>query len=263
MEQKVLNSIERKLKGANPILFRNALLRFKEPRTGKLTFLRSVWKKGKGTAIICTFIMPLRLLPRKQKIGLVQRNRTIFQLSNEGLKKQLPKAKKEIQKIFIETMMELNDIGIEQSTLFLENCRNDEIGERVKKDFVGKPTKKKLLKYWNFVKHSLDLRIKFARLLRRKADIQDKVVQYDKKMTRFDKRDLEDFKRAIMIDVMMSYLEKKPLFIGTPIEIMLKSGKIMNRIRGLFLLTPVLRTDAELIEEERNQLLKWFRNYEE
>jgi len=37
----------------------------------------------------------------------------------------------------------------------------------------------------------------------------------------------------------------------------------MNRIRGLFLLTPVLRTDAELIEEERNQLLKWFRNYEE
>jgi hypothetical protein len=263
VEPKALSLIEKKLKNADPVLFRNALLKFKEPRAGKLMFLRRVWKKGKGTAIICIFLMPLRLLPRKHRIGLIQRSREIFQRSNEELNKQLPRAKKEIQKIFIETAMELNDTGIEQSILLLERCRNVDIGEKITKDFIENPTKETLLKYWNFVKHSRDLEIKFARLLRRKADVQDRIVECDKKMTKLDKRDLEDFQRAIMIDVAMSYVEKKALFIGTPIEIMLKSGKIKNRIRGFFLLTPVLRADAELVEDEQNQLLEWFRNYKE
>ena len=262
-DPKVVSDIERKLEKCNPVSFSKSLLKFKKPKNYHLRLIRRVWKKSKLTAIVCVFLMPLRMLPRRYIDEFAKVNRETFQRSNEELKKQLPKAKNKTQRLFIEAWIELNELGIEQTRLYLKETQIAEIGKKAKNDFLDKPTRDNLLKYWNSVKQSIDLGLKFSRLHKRKADVQDNVAKFDKRMTKLDKKDLEDFKRAIMVDILVSYLDERILFVNTPIELLLKSGKLSNRIRAFFLLTPVLRASAELVEGEQYRILEWFRTYQE
>lgn len=267
LTQETFESIEKKLKTVNPTVFHDAFLKMEVPKISYWKLLKRVWKRSKGTVIAFIFLAPfamfLRLLSVRSREKLFAKFEKVLINSNEMLKKRLTKVKKESEKMFIETFMKLNTIAIEITPLLLEENRRIKEGKKLREIFLQEPTTENLLRLWNFIKQSFELEMRIAELKKKKADIQDQVIEYARKMTKFDKKDIEDLWRAILTDLMISSIEKKFLVVGTPIEILLKSGKIMNRIRGAFLLSQMLRQSAELTEEAQNKLMEWFITYEE
>lgn len=263
VSHKNLELVEKKLETVNPTLFRDAFLKMKLPKKSHWKLLRRVWKKNKGNAVAYVFMLPFSLFQVKNTEKFLKKYEEKFIDLNKKLKKILLKAEKESEKMFLKTFIDLNTIAIKMTPLLLEQNRRIEEGEKLRETFLLKPTTENLLRLWNSIEYSLKIVMKIAEFERKKADIQDEVMKYERQMTKFEKRDIEDFWRAILTDLLISYKEQKILLVGTPIEILLKSHKMMNKIREAFLLTDVLRVSAEVTVETQNRLIEWFIAYEE
>lgn len=255
--------IEKKLRTVDPTLFCKAFLDVEIPKRSNWVLLKRVWKKSRGNAIVFVLLSPFAFFQRRKLETLLRKYNQIFIESNEKLKKTLPKAEKENEKMFMITFIDLNTVAIKMNSLILEENEKISKAKKLKKIFTQNPTTENLLNLWSIMKDILVLEIRIARLQSEKAGIQDKVIEYEKEMTKFDKRDIEDFWRAILTDLMISYYEQKIMIVGTPIEVLLKSNKIMNRVRKTLFLSEVLRENAKLREESQNKLIKWFITYED
>jgi hypothetical protein len=224
---------------------------------------QAVWKKNKGNAIFLALAYPFaRSQVRQFEASLEKYNKTFIE-SNKKLKEMLPKAERESRKMFLTTFIELNTTAIEMNSLLLEENEKSGEAKKRKEALTQNPTTENLLCLWHTMKDVLLLETKIAQLMREKADTQDKVIEYEREMTKFDKKDIEDFSRAILTDLAISAYEQKIMIVGTPIEVLLKSSKILNRIRKALFLSEVLRIGAELREESNSELLNCFAAYEE
>ena len=174
----------------------------------------------------------------------------------------LPKAEKRSGKMFLTSIIDLNTIGIETNPLLLDESKKLDEMKKLKNIFFQDSTTENLLNLWTAIESFMALEMRIAELLSQKADIQDDVIKYDREMTKFDKKDVEDFWRAALTDLAISYYEQKAMIVGTPIELLLKSSKVMNKIREAFLLTEILRESARARKESKNKLTKWFLKYE-
>lgn len=199
----------------------------------------------------------------QENLKLHSKNTEIFKESNRKLEKALPKADTKNEKMFIKTFIELNTIGIEMSTLFFEEIEKNLQAKRLREKLRAEPTTENILNLWKNTIEFSELESNIARMQNQKADIQDKVIAYEKQMTKLDKRDIEDFWRAILTDMAISYEEKKILIIGTPIEILMKSSKIVSTIKKPFWLSDTLRESAKERRESINELVEWFVTYED
>lgn len=221
-----------------------------------------MWKKNKGNAVAFVLMFPYAIFQPRRPETFVQKYNRIFIESNKKLRKMLPKAEKRSEKMFITSIIELNTIGIEINPLLLDESKKLDEVKKLKSVFFQNSTTENLLSLWTAIKDFMALEMRIAELLSRKADIQDKVIKYDREMTSFDKKDIEDFWRAILADLAISYYEQKAMIVGTPIELLLKSSKIMNRIRKVFLLSEVLRENVRTRKKSQDKLIKWFLAYE-
>lgn len=252
--------VRTKTRNVDPILFRDSFQQLRVSRIGTWMFLKRIWSKSKGTAIAFVFLTPIRLISDKLLERSFKKFEEIFKQNNEQLQKQLSKAKTRNRRIFLETWIELNDVAIEQINLHLEISQLGKDIRRIKQSFLQHSTTEKFNECLDLIEHLFKSREQFMKTLQKKADLQDKAVKYGKELTKFEKRDLEDFVRAILLDTIISSYERKTLFFQTPVEIMLKSNKIVNRIYGFFLLTPALRASAELLKEEQQKIANWLKN---
>lgn len=262
-----LELVEKKLKAVNPKLFCEAFFRVKTEKLGFWRLLKGVWRRSKGNAVafvvIRGLLSPIILIQRGRPESMLQKYSAVFAQSNKNLKKSLPKARTRNEKMFIKTFMELNAIGIEMNSAVIEEMQKSLEVKALKEKLVTEPTTENIINIWKMTRQLYELEMRIARTKNQKADIQDKVIEYERKMTRFDKRDIEDFWRAILTDLAISYQEQKILIVGTPIEILLKSNKMVNRIRKAFWLSEMLRESAKQSEELQNKVIEWFVTYKD
>jgi CII-binding regulator of phage lambda lysogenization HflD len=263
LDSQNFEQIEQKLRTVNPTLFCKAFLDVKIFERSYWKFLKKMWKKSKGHAVAVVLLTPFVLFQVRKSEKVLRKYEKIFIESNEKLKKMVPKAKKESEKRFLTTFIELNSIAIKMNPLILEEIQRTSEIEKMKKIFTQNPTTENLLGLWNIMKDLLVLNAKLAKLQKEKADIQDKVIEYEREMTKFDKKDIQDFWRAILVDFAFSYIEQRILVVNTPIEILLKSGRIVNKIRKAFFMSGLLRESANLREESIDELMNWLISYQE
>jgi hypothetical protein len=255
--------IEQKLRTVNPILFCNAFLQVKIVDISGWKLLRRVWKKSKGNAVALVLMSPFALFKtRKWEETLSEYTKTFVE-SNKKLEENLPKAEKESEKMFLTSFIELNTIAIEMNPLLLETTRKLDEANKLKGIFTQNPTTENLLRLWNVIKDMIVSDNQLFKLERKKADTQDRILEYDRKMTKFDRRDIQDFWRAILADLAFSIMEKRALVVNTPIEILLKSGGMMKRIKKALFISEALREGANQREESDGRLMNWFVSYQE
>jgi hypothetical protein len=256
--------IEQKLRTVDPTIFCKAFTDVKIFERSYWKSLERVWKKSKGNAMVLVLLTPFILFQffqARKPEKLLKKYEKIFIESNEKLRKMLPKAEKESEKMFLTTFIELNSIPMKMNPLLLEEFQKTSETKKMRKIFTENPTTENLLGLWSIVKDDLVLNVELAELEREKAYIQDVVVEYERKMTKFDKKGIQDFWRAMLADFAVSYIERRILVVNTPIEILLKSNRIMNKIRKALFVSEVLRESANLREESKDELMTWLISY--
>jgi hypothetical protein len=244
----------------DPLLFKQKLLQSKVSNFRRhCRLIGHIWKQGKGTAIAYILLAPIFWIVGRGQENMIPRYQQIFKESNESLKAELYGTKKATRRRFLKTWIELNEVGIEMTGLQLQSIQLIKDLEKNKVSFLQNPTAEKLSEFLASEETMFTFRERFAEILQKKAELQDKAIKYGRELSRFEKRDLEDFARAVLLDIAVSSYEKKALFFQTPIEIMLKSGKIMNRISSFLLLTPMLRAKAKFLKEEQREQINWLK----
>jgi hypothetical protein len=263
LDNKDFKYVEQKLRTVNPVLFCQAFLKVRILEDSRWKLLKRVWKKSKGNAIALVLLSPFALLKTRKLEESLGKYNEIFIESNKKLKEKLPKAEKESEKMFLTTFIQLNTIATEMNVLILETNRKLVEANKLKGIFTQNPTTKTLLRLWNVIKDIIVSDTQLMKLQREKADIQDKVVEHEREMTKLEKRDIQDFWRAILTDALISYTEQRVIVVGTPVEILLKSGRIVNKIRKAFFVSEALREGANLRKESIDELMNWFISYQE
>lgn len=263
LDNQDFEQIEQKLRTVDPTLFCKAFLKVKILDVSSWKLLKRVWKKSKGNALALVLMSPLVLLKLGKWEESLGKYTEIFVESNKKLKEKLPKAEKESEKKFLTTFIQLNTIAIETNPLIIETNRKLVEANKLKNILTQNPTTETLLRLWNAIKDMIVSDTQLMKLQKEKAEIQDKVVEYEKEMTKLDKRDIQDFWKAILTDALSSYYAQKIILVGTPVEILLKSGRIVNKIRKAFFVSEVLREGANLRKESNDKLMNWFISYQE
>ena len=262
-----LSLIEQKLKTVNPFLFSKA---YNEMPTGKRNFraiLTKTWKINKGEAIDALLLYgPVKIFlnpnPNNAK-KIYQKYADEFAKSNLKIEKATVKPHNDKQKLFLETFMELNNVGIEMNSLQIKEIERIAELDIIKKQLIAEPTTEHVFLLWNCLKELLNTEIRLVQILAKKAEVQDKVTTLEAKMNKLEKKDSGDFAKALLIDIATSYGAQEPLFIGSPIELLFKSHKFIVRIKKSFYLSDMLRATANYKEEWVNYHIDWFLQYKD
>lgn len=199
----------------------------------------------------------------KIRVDIYKKYSQIFADSNIKLEKALGKALNANQKMFLETFMELNTIGIEMNSLLLKEIEKNLETRNMKEKLIIEPTTENILNLWKSTKDLLDLEFRISKIMTEKAEIQDRVIKIETKMNKLDKKDLEDFVKALLIDLATSYEAQRVLLIGSPIELLFKSSKITVRIKKSFYFSDTLRESAKAKVEWSNFFINWFLTYKD
>ncbi len=259
--------IELKLKTVNPMFFLKAYLKIDFPKQNSRTLLGRLWKINKGEALAGLLMqgpVTLTVIMNRKKIGNIYKKYSeIFADSNIKLEKTLAKAQNANRKMFLETFMDLNKIGIEMNSLLLKEIEKNLEIRNMKEKLIVEPTTENILNLWKSTKDILDLERRISHIMTKKAEIQDRVIKIEAKMNKLDKKDLEDFVKALLIDLATSYEVQRVLLIGSPIELLFKSSKIAVRIKKSFYFSDMLRESAKAKDEWSNFLTNWFLAYKE
>lgn len=153
----------------------------------------------------------------------------IWRKDNEKLEREIKKSINKDEKRFHVLRKELNIIGIEQIEKLHHSRQALHKAKAYKKAFIKNPNLPTFKVFLDSLENLNQVSESLIDVLSRKFEKQKELVNQFNSLRSLDDRDIKDLKRALLTDFAISFVGRKALFVATPIEALLKSGKLADK----------------------------------
>jgi len=178
---------------------------------------------------------------------------------NDHLRLKLNQCSNESEKKLLSLWVDLNSVGIDMTEPIINHIEAFKKFKAMKKKVAKEKTIESIVNALDSSKDCfLDCQA-ISENMRKKAELQRRIIELSMKGKEFDKKALRDFIRAILIDLAYSYEKGDIRPVATPIEVVLNSRKFSKWVSSKIFFTSLLEADANILDKEKEDYQRFLK----
>jgi len=191
---------------------------------------------------------------------ILRRSSQNFQKMNDHLRPKLNQCSNESEKKLLSLWVDLNSVAIDMTEPIISHVEAFKKFKAMKNKVAKEKTIESIVNALDSSKDYFPDCQPISQNMRKKAELQRRIIELSMKGKEFDKKELRDFIRAILIDLAYSYEKGDIRLLATPIEIVLNSRKFLKWISSKLFFTSLLEADANTLDREKEDYQRFLKD---
>jgi len=179
---------------------------------------------------------------------------------NDHLRPKLNQCSNESEKKLLSLWVDLNSVAIDMTEPIISHVEAFKKFKAMKNKVAKEKTIESIVNALDSSKDYFPDCQPISQNMRKKAELQRRIIELSMKGKEFDKKELRDFIRAILIDLAYSYEKGDIRLLATPIEIVLNSRKFLKWISSKLFFTSLLEADANTLDREKEDYQRFLKD---